>query len=52
MNADMNFVDIFNLNSMIFKNQLDLPLGFRSSKPFRASNIAFIGGMLAAPIGD
>lgn len=52
MNTDMNFVDIFNLNSMIFKNQLDLPLGFRSSKPFRASNIAFIGGMLAAPIGD
>ena len=52
MNTNMNFVDIFNLNSMIFKNQLDLPLGFRSSKPFRASNIAFIGGMLAAPIGD
>lgn len=52
MNSNMNFVDIFNLNSMIFKNQLDLPLGFRNSKPFRASNIAFIGGMLAAPIGD
>ena len=48
----MNARDIFAINSLAFMSNLELKLGFNSSKPFRASNLYLVGGMLTGPLGD
>lgn len=47
-----SFLDILIKNSFIYWQQLELPLGFHSTKPYRFSDIPIVGGMVAALIGD
>ena len=47
-----SFLDILIKNSFIYWQQLELPLGFYSTKPYRRSDIPIMGGMIAALAGD
>lgn len=49
---NMNCVEILAMNGIMYNNQLELPLSFRSTKPFYISNLPLIGGMIAALCGD
>lgn len=46
------FLDILIKNSFIYRFQLELPLSFSCSKPYRLSDIPIIGGMFPAIFGD
>ena len=49
---DDSFLDILIKNSFIYWQQLELPLGFTMTKPYKMSNIPIIGGMASALAGD
>lgn len=49
---DDSFLDILIKSSFIYWQQLELPLGFHSTKPYRFSDIPIVGGIVAALIGD
>ena len=47
-----SFLDILIKNSFIYWQQLELPLGFAMTKPYKLSNVPIIGGMISALAGD
>ena len=49
---DDSFLDILIKNSFIYWQQLELPLGFAMTKPYKLSNFPIFGGMVSALGGD
>lgn len=47
-----SFLDILIKNSFIYWQQLELPLGFAMTKPYKLSNLPIFGGMVSALAGD
>ncbi|MBQ4209187.1 hypothetical protein II654_02035 [bacterium] len=47
-----NFIDVLVKNSFIYFQQLELPLDFSSTKPYKVSNLPIINGIIPALLGD